>query len=80
MFGSISEKIRTFDMQINFAIPFFSLSSVVGGILFPLSKLENFRYIINQSVNKTQKSFRNSRHDLDYVNFKQTHCLFISIL
>ena len=37
-------------MQINFAIPFFSLSSVVGGILFPLSKLENFRYIINQSV------------------------------
>lgn len=50
MFGSISEIIHTFDMQINFAIPFFSLSSVVGGILFPLSKLENFRYIINQSV------------------------------
>ena len=32
MFGAISEKFRTADMQINF-----SLSSVVGGILFPFS-------------------------------------------
>lgn len=31
MFGAISEKFRTFDMQIIFAIlPNFSLSSVVG--------------------------------------------------
>ena len=51
MFGAISEKFRTFDMQINFAIPpNFSLSSVVGGILFPFSKLRNFYHFINQLV------------------------------
>ncbi len=43
MFGAISEKIRTFDMQINFAIPpNFSLSTVVGGILFPFIKVAKF--------------------------------------
>ena len=43
MFGAISEKFRTFDMQINFAIPpNFSLSSVVGGILFPFIKVTKF--------------------------------------
>ena len=51
MFGAISEKFRTFDMQINFAIPpNFSLSSVVRGILFPFSKLRNFYHFINQFV------------------------------
>ena len=40
MFGSISEKFSTFDMQINFAIPpNFSLSTVVGEILFPFIKV-----------------------------------------
>ncbi len=40
MFGAISEKIRTFDMQINFAMPphkkniNFSLLMVVGEISF----------------------------------------------
>lgn len=51
MFGAISEKFRTFDMQINFAFsPKFSLSPVVGGILFPFSKLRNFHLFINQLV------------------------------
>ena len=42
MFGDISEKFRTLDIQIIFAIfpppPNFSLFSVVGGILFPYIK------------------------------------------
>ena len=43
MFGAISEKFRTFDMQINFAIPpNFSLSTEVGGILFPFIKVTKF--------------------------------------
>ncbi len=43
MFGAISEKFRTFDMQINFAMPpNFSLSSVIGGILFPFFKVTKF--------------------------------------
>ena len=42
-------------MQIIFAIlPNFSLSSVVGGILFPFSKLRNFYHFINQFVRKTK--------------------------
>ena len=55
MFGAISEKFCTFDMQIIFAIlPNFSLSSVVGGILFPFSKLRNFYHFINQFVRKAK--------------------------
>ena len=43
MFGAISEKFRTFDMQINFAMPpNFSLSSVIGGILFHFFKVTKF--------------------------------------
>ena len=51
MFGAISEKFRTFDMQINFAIPpNFSLSTVVGGILFPFLRLQDFYHFINQLI------------------------------
>lgn len=53
MFGAISEKSRTFDTKINFAIsPLtnFSLSTVVGGILFLFSKLRNFYHFINQLI------------------------------
>lgn len=44
VFGAISEKIRTFDMQINFAMPpkkniNFSLLMVVGEISFPFRHL-----------------------------------------
>lgn len=43
MFGSISEKFSTFDMQINFAIPpNFSLSSVVGENAFSFFKVTKF--------------------------------------
>ncbi len=53
MFGAISEKFRTLDMQINFAIPppNFSLSSVVREILFHFSKLRNFYHPINSLRN-----------------------------
>lgn len=43
VFGAISEKIRTFDMQINFAMPpkniNISLLMVVGEISFPFRHL-----------------------------------------
>ena len=45
VFGAISEKIRTFDMQINFAMPpqkkniNFSLLMMVGEISFPFRHL-----------------------------------------
>ena len=43
MFGAISEKFRTFDMQINFAIrPIFHFSRWLGGILFPFFKVTKF--------------------------------------
>lgn len=51
MLGAISEKFRTFDMRIYFAIPpFFSLWTVIGGIFFLISKLRNFYRIVNQFV------------------------------
>ncbi len=50
MFGAISEKFRTFDMQINFDSPNFSLSSVVGVFLSIFSKSRNFYHFINQPV------------------------------
>ena len=51
MLGAISEKFRTFGMQINFAIPpNFSLSMVVRGILFLFSKLRNFYHFVNQLI------------------------------
>lgn len=45
VFGAISEKIRTFDMQINFTMPppkkniNFSLLMVIGEISFPFMHL-----------------------------------------
>ena len=50
LFGAISEKFRTFDMQINFDSPNFSLSSVVGVFLSIFSKSRNFYHFINQPV------------------------------
>ena len=51
MFGAISEKFRTFDMQINFAIPPIShFRRWFGEFFFPFSKLRNFYHFINQSI------------------------------
>ena len=50
MFGAISEKFRTFDMQINFAMPpNFSLSSVIGGNSFSL--FQSYEISITLSIN-----------------------------
>lgn len=58
MFGAISGKFRTFDVQINFAIPpIFHFSRWLWGILFPFSKLRNFYHFINQLVRKAKKLF-----------------------
>ena len=58
MFGAISEKFRTFDMQINFAIPPIShFRRWLGEFFFPLSKLRNFYHFINQFVKKAKKLF-----------------------
>ena len=55
MFGAISEKFRTFDMQINFAIlPISRFRRWLGEFFSPLSKLRNFYYIINQFIRKVK--------------------------
>ena len=41
--------------------PNFSLSTVVGGILFPFSKLRNFYHLINKSVRKAKNYLGISR-------------------
>ena len=66
MFGAISEKFRTFDMQINFAIPpIFHFSRWLGGgIFFPFSKLRNFYHFINQLVRKDENFLGISRQSL----------------
>ena len=59
MFGAISEKFRTFDMQINFAIPPISHFRRWLGEFFSLfSKLRNFYHFINQLVRKAENFFR----------------------
>ena len=59
MFGAISEKFRTFDMQINFAIPPIShFRRWLGEFFFPLSKLRNSYYIINQFIRNIKTFFR----------------------
>ena len=59
MFGAISEKFRTFDMQINFAIPpIFHFRRWLGEFFFPLSKLRNFYHFINQFIRKVKNFFR----------------------
>ena len=65
MFGAISEKFRTIDMQINFAIPpIFHFSRWLGGILFPFLKLLNSYHFINQFVRKTETYLDISRQSL----------------
>ena len=67
MFGAISEKFRTFDIQIIFAIPpifHFRRWLGGGGILFPFSKLRNFYHFINQLVRKVENFLGISRQSL----------------
>ena len=64
MFGAISEKFRTFDMQINFAIPpNFSLSMVVRGILFPF--FQSYEISITLSINLLHNYW--AFHDSPYL-------------
>ena len=68
MFGTFSEKFRTLDMQIIFAIPpNFSLSTVVGGILFPFSKLRNFYRFISQLVRNVKNFLDISRQSISII-------------
>ena len=63
MFGAISEKFRTFDMQINFAIPpIFHFRRWLGEFFFPLSKLRNYYHFINQLVAQLLGISRQSLH------------------
>lgn len=68
MFGAISEKFRTFDMQINFAIPPIShFRRWLGEFFFPFSKLRNFYHFINQLVRKVENFLGISRQSLVYL-------------
>ena len=60
MFGAISEKFRTFYMQINFAIPPISHFSRWLGEFFSLL-LRNFYHFINQLVRKVENFLGISR-------------------
>ena len=66
MFGAISEKFRTFDMQINFAIPpiFHFRRWLGGGILFPFFKVMKFLSLINQFVRKVENFLGISRQPI----------------
>ena len=69
MFGAISEKFRTFDMQINFAIPpIFHFRRWLGEFFFHLSKLRNFYHFINQFVAQLLDI---SRQALNSTDFKE---------
>jgi len=53
MFGAISAKFRTFDMQIYFAIPPNSASQgLLEEFFLSISKIRNFYHSINQFVVK----------------------------
>ncbi len=68
MFGAISEKFRTFDMQINFVIPpIFHFRRWLGGILFHFSKSRNFYHFINQLIRKVKNFLDISRQSLTYL-------------
>ena len=54
MFGAISEKIRAFDMQINFAIPQF-LTFVCVEDFFHFSRPQNLHRIINKLIRKVKR-------------------------
>lgn len=65
MFGAISEKFRTFDMRINFAIPpIFHFRRWLGEFFFPFSKSRNFHHFINQLVKKVENFLGISRQSL----------------
>lgn len=72
MFGAISEKISYFDMQVNFAIPPIShFRWWLGKFFFPLLKLRNSYYIINQFIRKV-KNFFSAFHDSPYLLSDET--------
>lgn len=55
MFGAISEKFRTFDMQIILAIPtIFHFRWWLWEFFFPSSKAQNFCHYVNQFVKKVK--------------------------
>ena len=65
MFGAISKKFRTLDMQINFAIlPNFHFRRWLGEFFFPLSKLRYFYHFINQLVREVENFSGISRQSL----------------
>ena len=65
MFGAISEKFRTFDMQINFAIPPIShFRRWLGEFFFPFIKVTKF--LLHNSLGKLKTFFGISRQSLWY--------------
>ncbi len=65
MFGAISEKFRTSDIQIIFAIsPISHFSRWLGEFFFPSSKLRNSYCVINQFIRKVKNFFGISRQSL----------------
>ena len=71
MFGAISEKFRTFDMQINFAIPpIFHFSRWLGGFF---SLFQSYEIFITLSINSLEKPKTIwTFHDSPYLIMKQT--------
>lgn len=70
MFGAISKKFRTLDLQINFAIPPIShFRRWLGEFFFPLSKSLNSYYAINQFIRKV-KNFFSAFHDSPYPKIR----------
>ena len=66
MFGAISEKFRTFDMQIILAIPtIFHFRWWLWEFFFPSSKAQNFCHFVNQLVKKVKNFLGISRQSLD---------------
>ena len=61
-------------MQINFAIPPISyFRRWFGEFFFPLSKLRNSYYIINQLIIKVKNFFGIKRQSLLYLRFRQKY-------
>lgn len=71
MFGAITEKFRTFDMQINFAIPpIFHFSRRLGEFF---SLFQNYEISITLSISSLEKSKTfQAFHNSPYLN---TLCL-----
>ena len=66
MFGAISEKFRTFDMQINFAIPQISHFRRWLGEFFSL--FQSFEISITLSINSLRNYW--TFHDSPYVVYR----------